>query len=429
MIHSEFPTTLFIKNRHRLSSLMEQNALAVFHSNDPMPRNGDIFYPYRQNSDMYYLSGIIQESSCLILFPDHPEELNREILFIPDYDEKTKLWEGEKISKKEASEISGIPHIEYFSCFDSVFSKLSSIALILYYNKNENPRFSSLISSADTRFYDMITERYPSHRILSVAPLMTELRLIKEPEEVTLIKKSCAITKETLNELLRVIKPGISEHEIEAHIHFHLTRHKAQHAFLPIVASGINSCTLHYIQNNRICHDGDMLLIDFGAEYSCYASDCTRTIPVNGQMTPRQRSVYQATLDVLNYAKSIIKPGNSITYYHEKICQLWIEKHIELGLYKRKDVKQDTKDIPVWFRYYMHGTSHFIGLDVHDAGEKTIPLQPGMVISCEPAIYIKEENLGIRLENDLLITENGNLDLTENIPVEIDEIETLMKNK
>lgn len=409
--------------------MLAPNALALIFSHDVMPRNGDVSFPYRAHSDMYYLTGILQEETCLLLCPDHPDPDWREVLFIEAYDPVKWRWNGKKLTAPQASIVSGIQRVEWISnLYPMIDSFLEQVGWV-YYNPNENVRFSSSVVSRDLRFREYLnTQKLCKQEIVSMAPLLKQLRVIKQAEELVLIRKACAITRDTFLALLTKIKPGMGEFEIEAWINFYFTsKRAARHAFEPIVASGENACTLHYIENNAICREGEMILIDFGAEYSMYASDCTRTVPVNGVMSPRQREVYQATLDVFHFARSIIKPGKTISFFHDQVCSYWMQKHIDLGLYSRQDVDAYQGEKPIWFEYYMHGTSHFIGLDVHDVGDLQMILQPGMVISCEPGIYIPEEKLGIRLETDLLITEEGNKDLMEDIPVEINDIEALMR--
>jgi Xaa-Pro aminopeptidase len=430
MRYSKIETRLFKKNRAKLISKLNKNSIAIIHSNDQMPRSGDQYFPYRQNSNLFYLAGIIQEKTSLILYPDHNNTDLREILFIRKSNTKLEIWEGEKLTMEEAKEISGIKAIKWLDEFDSVLSDIMTKADNVYIALPENPKFNPEVIVKELRFTNELKNKYPLHCYKRLTPLLNKLRLIKEPEEIELMKKACAITRDAFIRVLRFIKPGVMEYEIEAEItHEFLKRGSDGHAFQPIVASGKNACILHYIKNNQKCRDNDLALLDFGAEYANYAADCSRTIPINGRFSGRQKELYESTLRVFRFAKSIMKKGTTINKLHKEVCAIWEEEHIKLGLYTRKEVKNQDKNKPLWAKYYLHGTSHFLGLDAHDAGNKDVEFKAGMVLTCEPGIYIPEENTGIRLENDILITEGGNSDLTGNIPIEPDEIESIMKSK
>jgi Xaa-Pro aminopeptidase len=430
MRYSKIETSLFKKNRTRLIGKLDKNSIAIINSNDQMPRSGDQYFPYRQNSNLFYLTGIIQEKTSLILCPDHNNSDLREILFIRKSNSKLEIWEGKKLTMEEAREISGIPTVKWLDEFNSVLSDLMTVADNVYINMSENPKFSPEVIVKELRFASELKNKYPLHTYRRLAPVINKVRLIKEPEEIELMKKACAITKDAFIRVLKFIKPGVIEYEIEAEItHEFLKRGSDGHAFQPIVASGKNACILHYIKNNQKCRDNDLVLLDFGAEYANYAADCSRTIPISAKFNRRQKELYKSTLRVFRFAKSIMKKGTTINKLHREVCAMWEEEHIKLGLYTRKEAKNQRKEEPLWTKYYLHGTSHFLGLDAHDVGNKDVKLMPGMVLTCEPGIYIPQENTGIRLENDILITEGGNIDLTGDIPVEPDEIESIMNTK
>ncbi|MCK4663736.1 MAG: aminopeptidase P N-terminal domain-containing protein [Bacteroidales bacterium] len=418
---------LFEKNRKKLINKIIHNSLVVLNSNDEMPRNGDQFYTFRQNSDMFYLSGIDQEKTILTICPEHPNKDYKEILFILKTNPTIEIWQGHKYSKEEASETSGVKTVKWLDEFDTIFPELVYNSDNIYLNSNENPKFCTEIILSDLRFANKIKEKYPAHNFKRLAPVLTELRIIKEKEEIKIIKHACDITEKAFYRILKFVKQGISEHEIEAEITHEFMINRANgHAYLPIVASGKSACVLHYVENNKICKNGDLLLMDFGAEYANYASDCSRTIPVNGKFTKRQRDCYEAVLRVFKQAKKMMIPGTTIQKINENVNKLMEKEMINLGLFTKEDVKNQDKDSPMYFKYYMHGTSHFIGLDVHDVGSKTTVLKKGMVLSCEPGIYIIDENIGIRIENDIVVADEP-IDLMQNIPIEADEIEKLMK--
>ncbi len=421
---------LYKKNRQKLIKKIEKDSLVIINSNDQMPRSGDQYFPFRQNSNLFYLTGIIQEKTALILCPDHNNKDLREILFIRKSNSKLEIWEGKKLTLDEAKEISGINTIKWLDEYETVLSELMINSDNIYINLPENPKFNPEVVVKDLRFANELRNRYPLHCYKRVTPILSELRLIKEQEEIDLIKKACHITREAFIRVLGFVRPGVQEYEIEAEItHEFLRRGSDGHAFPPIVASGKNACILHYVKNNRKCQNGDLVLLDFGAEYANYAADCSRTIPVNGRFNKRQKELYEATLRVFKFAKSIIKKGTTINKLHKEVAACWEEEHMKLGLYTRKEARNQDKNVPLWAKYYMHGTSHFLGLDAHDAGNKDIVLRTGMVLTCEPGIYLPEERTGIRLENDILITDSGNIDLTGDVPINPDEIESLMNTK
>lgn len=429
MRYQPIPSDLFVRNRLKLEKKLKPGALAVILANDEMPRNGDQCFPYRQSSDLFYLTGLDQEKCVLTLFPNHPVEAMREIIFTVKTSDLMVTWYGHKYTLEDARLISGVKTIKWLDDFDSVFRELMSRAGIVYLNQNENPRFSTDVPSRDLRFMQQLRNDYPLHNFERLAPLLSELRMIKENEEIEQMIKACEITGKAFNRVLDFVKPGVMEYEVEAEITHEFIRNGAGgHAYPPIIASGADTCILHYNSNDKKCLDGDLLLLDFGAEYANYAGDCSRTIPVNGKFTPRQRQVYEAVLRVLRKASHMLVPGTTIDKYHAEVCKIVEKELIGLGLFTEDDVLNQDPASPLFFKYYMHGTSHFMGLDVHDVGTKQQTLAKGMVLSCEPAIYIPEEGIGIRLENDIVVDDEP-LDLMVHIPIEPDEIEALMRKQ
>ncbi|MCD6556889.1 MAG: aminopeptidase P N-terminal domain-containing protein [Bacteroidales bacterium] len=405
---------------------MKNKSVAIINSNDEMPRNGDQTFPYRQNSDFFYLTGIEQEKSVLIISKGYKKEFE-EILFILKPEKTLEIWEGHKLTKEEAKTISGIDNIKYISEFKMILQEVMLASETVYLNKNENPKFETPVPYKDIRFINEITEKFPLHNYERSAPLLTELRLQKEPEETELIQKACNITTKAFHRILKFIKPGVQEYEIEAEITAEFLRNGAGgHAYQPIIASGKDNCVLHYVSNDKECKDGDLILMDFGAEYGNYAADTTRTVPVSGKFTDRQKEVYNAVLRVMKKATLLIKPGNTINKVNEEVNRLIEKELVNLGLAKQNEINNKEKRDSVRMKYFMHGNSHFMGLDVHDVGTKDTVFKAGMLMSCEPGIYVEEEGFGIRLENDILVTENGQIDLLADEPVEIEDIERLM---
>jgi len=355
---------------------------------------------------------------------------NNSILFIKKYDEKTLKWEGAKLSKKEAAKVSGIRTVMWLDDFDQFIREKLHQAEIVLFNTGEHDRDESGPVYADRRFADKIKAENASHKFQELAPLLHQLRVVKEPEELDMIRTACEISGESFRRILPIVSPGMKEYEIEAELSRDFIRRGASgHAYSPIIASGRNACVLHYTRNDGRLRDGDLLLMDFGAEYGNYAADCSRTIPVNGKFSKRQKALYNATLEIFTEAIKFMVPGSSIGEIHQKVCRLWGNKHIALGLYTAEQLSGQSPENTLVSKYYLHGTSHFLGLDVHDSGEKTIRLQPGMVLTCEPGIYLPEENTGIRLETDVLVTEEGPVDLMESVPIDAEEIEQLMSSK
>ncbi len=419
---------LFIKNRERFSQKMRSKSIAIFHSNDQMPRNGDQNFPFRQNSDLFYLSGIDQEESILLMYPDCPIEKYREILFLRETNEHIAVWEGNKYSKEEATKTSGISTVLWLDSYETVLKELMANGRNVYLNSNENMRYSNEIEYKDLRYAKELRALYPTHRFCRSSRIMAKLRAIKSETEIELMRKAVEITVKGFEKAAKMIQPGVMEFEIEAEIHAEFIRNRANgHSFYPIIASGKNACCLHYMDNNDKCKDGDLILLDIGAEYANYPGDLSRTVPVNGKFTQRQKDCYNAVLRVMKKAKSMLIEGNTIDKYHEDVCKLMEKEMIGLGLFTAEDVKNQDPEKPLWRKYYPHGTSHYMGLDVHDLGFKQDLIEAGMVFSCEPGIYIPEEGIGIRIENDIVVTAEGPVDLMEGVPVEIEEIEALMK--
>lgn len=421
---------LFVRNRKRFAKELKPNSLALFNSNDIMPTNADGSMGFVQNSDLFYLTGIDQEESILLIYPDATSNAMREILFLRETNERIAVWEGHKYTKEEAKKTSGIEEIKWLSEFNSVFRQLMLQCKRVYLNSNEHYRAEISVESRDSRFTKWCMERYPLHRYERSAPIMHRLRAIKQKEEVELIKHACDITEKGFRRILKMIKPGVAEYEIEAELSHEFIRNRSKgFAYSPIIASGLDSCVLHYVANNKVCQKGDILLLDVAAEYANYASDLTRTVPVSGRFSKRQKEVYNAVLRVFKGAKNHLVKGNTFEKYNAAIGKMMEEEMIRLGLLKAADVKKQDPKMPLYKKYFMHGTSHFMGLDVHDVGSMQIPFEAGMVFTCEPGIYIPQESLGIRIENDILITGNGNADLMQNIPIEAEEIEELMNAK
>jgi Xaa-Pro aminopeptidase len=420
-------SSLFVQNRQRFAAELKSNAIAVLNANDVMPTSADGVRSFIQNTDFFYLSGIDEEESILVIFPDAREEKHREILFIKETNEEIATWEGPKYSKEDASKMSGIKTVYWTREFENIFRGLVFEADLIYLNSNEHLRADVSVETRDARFIKWCKRNYPLHEYKRLAPIMHRVRPVKSKMEVNLIKHACKITEKAFLRLLGFIRPGIWEFEIEAEIYHEFINNRSRGpAYAPIIASGANTCILHYVKNSRQCQDGDLVLMDFGAEYANYASDLTRTIPVNGKFTSRQKEVYNSVLRVQKEAIQMLTPGNTFETYNKNVGVIMEKELIGLGLLDAKAVKSQNPDDPLYKQYFMHGASHHLGLDVHDLGSRYRKFEEGMVFTCEPGIYIKAEGIGIRLENDILITKDGPVDLMGNIPIEIDEIETLM---
>ncbi|MBI5217901.1 MAG: aminopeptidase P N-terminal domain-containing protein [Bacteroidia bacterium] len=429
MRYSKINPSLFIKNRKKLLKKIDPNSLIIVNSNDEMPRNGDQNFLFRQNSDMFYLTGLDQEKCILCLCPDHPVESLREVAFTALASESMVIWYGHKYSLKDVTDISGIKSVKWLSEFESTLKDMMSRVDNVYISLNENPKYSTDVPYRELRFVTKLKQDFPIHNYKRLAPVLTELRAIKEPEEIALLQTACNITEKAFRRVLKFVKPGIAEYEVEAEMtHEFLRNGSAGHSYAPIIASGKDTCILHYVNNDKICKNGDLLLLDFGAEYANYAGDLSRTIPVNGKFTKRQKECYNAVLRVLKKAKNLLVPGNTIDKVNAAVEKLLEKEMIGLGLFTRADVNKQPKDKPLFFKYFMHGNSHFIGLDVHDVGNKQVVFKKGMVLSCEPGLYIQEENIGIRIENDIVVADKP-IDLMKNIPIEAGDIEMLMAGK
>lgn len=419
---------LFIENRKRFTGQMQKNSIAIFVSNDEVASNGDAIYHFKQNSDLFWLSGITQEDSMVILFPDNPDPKYREVLVLVRPNELKEKWDGKRLRVSEAQAISGIKTIVWLDSIDGLLQPWVHLADNIYLDSNENDRKANLLRTREYRFIDEMRERYPLHNYLRAARIMKELRGIKTAHEVEVLQKAIDITEQTFRRLLKFIKPGVMEYEIEAEIyHSFLSQRATGPAYGSIIASGDNARILHYVRNNAECKDGELILMDFGAEYGGYCADLTRTIPVNGKFTRRQKTVYNACLHLHDYAKSILKPGISIVDYTDKVGEEATQQFLKIGLLRKSDVKNEDPENRAYRKYLYHGISHHLGIDVHDLGTRTEPIKAGMVFTVEPGIYIEEEKMGIRIENNLWITRNGNKDLFKNIPITAEEIETLMK--
>lgn len=428
MKYTTIDSQLFIENRQRFAAKLKPKSIAFLNANDEMPRNGDANFLYRQNSDLFYLSGIDQEQTILVLFPDAPLPRYKEIIFVRKTNEHIAIWEGHKYTKDEARAASGIQSVYWLEDYNSIIPMLMNHCENVYVNINENDRFASEVPYRDLRFAQSMKSMYAGHNFERLGPLLASLRAIKHDIEIKLMQKAMDITEKAFRKVMRFVKPGVMEYEIEAEIIHEFIRKRASgHAYNPIIASGPSACILHYNENNRACKAGDVILMDFGAEYANYAADLTRCIPVSGEFTQRQRDVYNAVLRVMKGATKMLVPGNTIEKYHVEVGLLMEAELLDLGLISKTDIKNQNPELPAYKKYFMHGTSHFLGLDVHDIGNRYEPMQPGMVFTCEPGIYIPEEGLGIRLENDILVTSKDPVNLMASIPVEIEDIEELMR--
>ena len=427
MKYTSIDKALFEGNRKKFAAALPAGAMAIFNANDEMPRSADGNFAFRQNADLFYLSGIDQEETVLVVFPNSPNPAFREALFLKQTDAHIAVWEGHKYTKEEARAASGIQNIYWISEFQKTLPMLMNWASSCYLNANEHDRYAHTVPYRDMRFAADVRQRWPLMRIERAAPIMQQLRQIKSDAEIVLMQQAIDITDKAFHRVLKFVKPGVMEYEIEAEIQHEFLRNRASGpAYGSIIASGPNACVLHYVDNNLACQDGDVVLMDFGAEYANYAADLTRCIPVGGKFTKRQREVYNAVLSVLKFATGRLVVGNRIDDYHKEVGLAMEEQLIKLGLLDAAEVKQQDPERPLYKRYFMHGTPHFLGLDVHDVGNKFEPMKAGMVFTCEPGIYIPEEGLGIRLENDILITDKGNVNLMQRIPLEASDIEAVM---
>jgi len=428
MKHLPLPPDLFTTNRKRFLKEMEPNSIAIFVSNDEVPSNADALYRFKQNSDLYWLTGITQEDSMLILFPSNPDKKFQEVLVLVRPNELKEKWDGKRLRKEEATGISGIETIIWLDTLDGILQPWIHLAESIYLDSNENDRKASLLQTREYRFIREMKERYPLHNYKRAAKVMKELRAIKTPLEIEVVQNAIDITHNTFERLLKFIRPGVMEYEIEAEIvHSFLSQRSAGEAYGSIIASGDRARTLHYVNNNMECKAGELVLMDFGAEYGGYAADLTRTVPVSGKFTARQKQVYNACLNLHNYAKSLLKPGITIVDYTEKVGDQATKEFLKLGLLKKEQVKNEDPENRAYRKYLYHGISHHLGLDVHDLGTRTSPIKAGMLFTVEPGIYIEEEKMGVRIENNVWITRTGNKDLMSKIPITAEEIESKMK--
>ncbi|MBC6111034.1 aminopeptidase P family protein [Pedobacter fastidiosus] len=426
----KYPTidqSLFILNRNNFAKELKNNSLAIFQANDEFPRSGDQNFIFKQNPDLFYLSGIDQEQTILLLYPDCPNPLYRQVLFLRQTNDYIKVWEGYKYTKEQAKEASGIESIYWLEDFDNILHSIIHYADNIYLNTNENDRYAHAVPYRDIRFIEQMRSKYPLHHYERSAPIMRGLRAIKSDIEIELTQKACAITRDAFVRVLKFTKPGVKEYEIEAEIiHEFIRQGGTGHAYTPIIASGHNANILHYNDNNQECKEGDVILFDFGAEYANYNADMSRSIPVNGRFSKRQKEVYNAVLHVMKEATKLIVADTVWNTYHEQVGEIMTEQLINLGLISTADVKNQSAQWPAYKKYFMHGTSHHLGIDVHDFAGRYTPFAVGNILTVEPGIYIPEEGLGIRLENNILITSSGNLDLMADIPLEAEEIEDIM---
>jgi Xaa-Pro aminopeptidase len=421
---------LFIKNRAKFTAQMKSKSIAIFNSNDTFTTGADSTLPFEQHSDIFYLSGADQEESILLLFPDAIDENHREILFLTETSKLIEIWYGAKYSKEEAQQVSGIKTIYWLSEFDKVFFDLMTEAESVYFNTNEHYRQAVELESREDRFIKKCKTDFPAHKWEKSNQILQEIRGVKEPEELEILQTACDLTNKGFRRVLPFVKPGIMEYEIEAEFMHEFLRNRSKgFAYTPIIAAGYSACVLHYIENNKECKDGDMLLMDVGAEYANYSSDMTRTIPVNGRFTDRQKAVYNAVLRVKNEATKMLAPGVLWAEYQKEVGKIMSSELLGLGLIDKADVKNEDPNWPAYKKYFMHGTSHHMGLDTHDYGQLKLPMKANMVFTVEPGIYIPEENMGIRIEDDVVVQENGlPINLMKNIPIEVEEIEDLMNS-
>ena len=430
MKYKSLDPQIFIQNRKRFVAKMQKNSIAIIVSNDEFPLNGDALHGFKQNTELFWLTGIEQEGSMIILFPDNPDPKFREVLVLVRPQELKEIWDGKRLRANEATAISGMKTIVWLDVVDAPLQQWIHLADAIYLDSNENDRKNNLLRTHEYRFIDEMKSRYPLHTYLRAAKLMKELRSIKTKEEVAVIQKAIDITEVAFRRLLQFIQPGVHEYEIEAEIyHSFLSQRATGVAYHSIIASGDNARTLHYNNNNNVCKDGELVLMDFGAEYGGYCADLTRTVPVNGKFTKRQKEVYNACLHLHDYAKSILIPGITVVNYTDKVGEEATKQFLKIGLLSKSDVKNEDVENRAYRRYLYHGISHHLGLDVHDLGTRTAPITAGMVFTIEPGIYIKEEKMGVRIENNFWITRTGNQDLMKTMPIKADEIEALMKSR
>lgn len=430
MKYEQIDRNLFIRNREKFTARMKPKSIAVFNSNDVYPISADSTMPFQQHRDIFYLSGIDQEESILVLCPDAPYEHLRELLFLRETNDHIKVWYGEKLTKERAYDISGIKNVHWLQDFEKVLYELMTYTDTIYINTNEHYRASVETETREDRFIKWWKEKYPAHSVAKSNPILQHLRSVKEPQELDLIQRACNITEKGFRRLLKFVKPGVMEYEVEAELLHEFVRNRSKgFAYTPIVASGTNANILHYIENNQTCKEGDLLLLDVAAEYANYSSDMTRTIPVSGRYTKRQKDVYNAVLRVKDEATKMLRPGTLWKEYHKEVGKIMTSELLGLGLIDQADVENENPDWPAYKKYFMHGTSHHLGLDTHDYGLLHEPMEANMVFTVEPGIYIPEEGFGIRIEDNVVVQESGDpFNLMRNIPIEADEIESIMNS-
>ena len=430
MKYSPIDKSLFETNRAKFMAKMIPNSLAVFNSNDIYPISADSTMPFEQHRDIFYLSGVDQEESILVLFPDCPKEKHREILFLKETNEHIAIWEGEQLTKEKAFETSGIKTVYWLQDMEKIMFEIMTQCDTVYINTNEHYRANVETETREDRFTKWLKNKYPSHSAAKSSPILQRLRSIKEPTEIDLIQKACDITEKGFRRILDFVKPGVWEFEIEAEFIHEFLRHRSKKfAYTPIIASGNNANVLHYIENNQKCNAGDLILMDVGAEYANYSSDMTRSVPVSGRFSERQKAVYNAVLHVKNEATKMLVPGTDWAEYHVEVGKIMTHELLNLSLIDKADVQNENPEWPAYKKYFMHGTSHHMGLDTHDYGILTEPMQANMVFTVEPGIYIPDESFGIRLEDDVVIQQSGApINLMKNIPIEVEEIEDIMNS-
>lgn len=425
--YHQLPKEIYIKNRAKFTAHLKPKSLAVFNSNDIYPTGADSTLPFKQHGDILALSGVDQEESILVIFPDAYKEEHREMLFLKETNAHIAVWEGAKLDKKQAFEVSGIKNVFWLTDFERIFKEVMSHAEYVYLNTNEHLRGNTTVQTREDRFVKWCKENYPAHNYQRSAPIMHQVRAIKTDEEIAAMQTAADITTKGYERVLKYMKPGVWEFELEAEFMHEFLRNRSRgFAYTPIIGGGYNACVLHYIENNDQLKDGDLVLFDVGCEYANYSCDVTRCFPVNGKFTDRQKEIYSAVLRVKKAAEKLLVPGNNLVDYHKQVGELMTKELLDLKLITQDEVDNQDPNWPAYKKYFMHGTSHYIGLDTHDVGLWTGVIEPGMVFTCEPGIYIPEENLGIRLEDDLVVTENGLINLTKHIPIEIEDVEAAM---
>ncbi|MEQ9404776.1 MAG: aminopeptidase P family protein [Cyclobacteriaceae bacterium] len=427
MKYHPIDSNLFIQNRAGLVKRLKPRSVAVIKANDIMPTNADGTMRFKQNSNLFYLTGVDQEETIILLAPDFPDEKMREILFLRETNDQIAVWEGHKLTKEEGTQVSGISNVKWNTEFDRIFSTILAECDTIYLESNEHIRNSSIVETSNARFIRDCFEKFPLYNYDRLIPHLTDLRCIKSQIEIDLLQTACDITEKGFRRILDKVRPGFYEYEVEAeYLHEFIRNRSSGFGYEPIIGGGANSCVLHYVENNQELKDGDVLLMDVGAEYANYNADMTRTIPVAGRFSKRQREVYNAVLRVKNGATELLKPGNAIPEYHRAVGELMEKELLDLGLIDKTDIKNEDPEWPAYKKYFMHGTSHHLGIDVHDVASIYKKFEPGMVFTVEPGIYILEEGIGVRLEDDIVITEDGHHNLMRNIPIEAEEIEELM---